>query len=454
MNPDLLPPLIAPYIRPELYDNFPRVHTAIAEWIACMVFILPRSKRFTGWKLYAVYAGFAALLLITNYFNEMMDGVAWVALMAACMAEMLLMIWLCCKATIWKSLFHWAHAFMAAEFAASLEWQINCYIIYEGLNITYNDFFIAMGITYLFVFSFLWVLNNKLALLKNTLHVTKVDGVVAALIALIMLMVGNFRFMFPLSKVTELTGAGILFIRTLADFAGLLLLYTVDVQRRDVHSRLELSAMDNLLTRQYEQFQAAEANNETLHRVYHDLKHQIAYIRQEANTEKRESYLDEMDRVISAHEAESNTGNAVLDTLLTSKNLLCLDKHITMTVFADANDAGFIDAMDLLSIFGNAIDNAIEYEQRIEDPGCRLIKVTVRTQNRFLLIRIENYCQEVIPIKNGLIVTSKQDKQLHGYGIKSIRRAVDKYDGSLTVAQEDEWFILTALIPIPQEKQA
>ena len=38
MNPNLLPPLIAPYIRPELYDNFPRVHTAIAEWIACMVF--------------------------------------------------------------------------------------------------------------------------------------------------------------------------------------------------------------------------------------------------------------------------------------------------------------------------------------------------------------------------------------------------------------------------------
>ena len=211
--------------------------------------------------------------------------------------------------------------------------------------------------------------------------------------------------------------------------------------------------MDNLLNRQYEQFQAAEANNEALHRVYHDLKHQIAYIRQEANTEKRESYLDEMDRVISAHEAESNTGNAVLDTLLTSKNLLCLDKHITMTVFADANDAGFIDAMDLLSIFGNAIDNAIEYEQRIEDPSCRLIKVTVRTQNQFLLIRIENYCEETIPMKNGSIATSKQDKQLHGYGIKSIRRAVEKYDGSLTLSQEDEWFILSVLIPIPTERE-
>ena len=453
MNPPIDPSLIPEFIRPELYDNFPRTHTAIAEWIACMVFILPRSKRFTGWKLYAVYFTFAALLLVTNQYNEMTKGVAWVALMGACMLEMLCMIWLCCKASIWKSLYHWAHAFMAAEFAASLEWQINCYIIYEVRHISYNEFFYAMAATYLVVFPLLWLLNNNLALLKNTLHVTKADGIIAAFIAILMLMVGNFRYLFPNTIVTELTGAGILFIRTLADFAGLLLLYAIDVQRREIHIRYELNAMDNLLNRQYEQFQIAEANNEALHRVYHDLKHQIAFIRKEQDEEKREKSLSELDRVVSIHEAESNTGNAVLDTLLTSKNLLCLDKRITMTVFADAHDAKFLNAMDLCSIFGNAIDNAIEYEQRmVEDENCRLIKVTVRTQNGFLLIRIENYCQEKIMMKNGTIATSKEDKQMHGFGIKSIRRTVEKYEGSLTLEQEDEWFILRALIPIPKQQ--
>ena len=122
-----------------------------------------------------------------------------------------------------------------------------------------------------------------------------------------------------------------------------------------------------------------------------------------------------------------------------------------MTVFADAHDADFLDVMDLCSIFGNAIDNAIEYEQRVEDKSCRLIKVTVRTQNQFLLIQIQNYCTEAIQMKNGTIATSKRDKQIHGYGIKSIRRAVEKYDGSLTLEQDDDWFILTALIPIPMQ---
>ena len=258
---------------------------------------------------------------------------------------------------------------MAAEFSASMEWQINCYIIYEVRPIRYAEFFYAMSAVYLVVFLLLWLLNNRLALLKNTLHVTRGDAVGAVLIALLMFSIGNFRYIFPGATISQLTGAGILFIRTMTDFAGLLLLYIMDVQRRAMRNRLELNAMDNLLNRQYEQFQAAEANNEAMHRVYHDLKHQIAFIRGEENLEKREAYLDELDQVISAHEAEASTGNAVLDTLLTAKNLFCLDHEITMTVFADAHDAGFLDAMDLCSIFGNAIDNAIEYEQRIEEKG-------------------------------------------------------------------------------------
>ena len=439
------------YIHQELFDNFPRVHTAIAEWIACMIFIQPRTKRFSGWKLYAIYLGFAGLLLITNYLNEMATGWPWIVLMAACMLEMYFMIRVCCRASVRKALHSWAHAFMAAEFAASLEWQINCYIIYDVRWLRYEEFFIAMGITYLVVFSLLWLLNNRIALMKSIPHVSREDAIASVLIALLMFALGNFRFALPNATISKLTGAGILFIRTMTDFSGLLLLYIIDIQRRALQSRYELSAMDNLLNRQYEQFQAAEINNETLRRIYHDLKHQISFIREEKDPEKRESYLERLDNAVSGYEVYANTGNAALDTLLTSKNMICQELRITLTIFADATDMGFLDVMDLCSIFGNAIDNAIEAEQRIADPDSRLIKITVRTQNRFLLIRIENYCTETIRLSNGLIATSKKDENLHGFGIKSIRRAVDKYEGTMTIEQEDEWFILNILLPIPDK---
>lgn len=440
------------YLMRELFDNFPRIHTAIAEFVACMVFILPQAKRIKGWQLYISYAAFAGLIFVTNIYNERADGLLWVILMGCCMTEMFCMIWLCCEMTFWKALYHWTHAFIVAEFAASLEWQINCYIIYEVRKIKPVEFFYVMVPTYIAVFTAIWFVNKKTGLLKNTQHTTPKDGFMALAITMFMFLLGNFRYMFPNSFITELTGGGILFIRTLADFAGIILLYAFDSQRQEMHFRNEFNYMDVLLRRQYEHFRLAETNNEAMHRVYHDLKHQIAFIRAERDEKKKEQYLYEMDQIVSTHEAEANTGNSVLDTLLTGKNLLCLDEGITMTVYADASDIGFMDVMDICSIFGNAVDNAIEYEMRIPDHNCRLIKVTVRSQGLFLLIRIDNYCQESIQVTDGLITSSKKDNQVHGYGLKSIRRSVEKYHGNLSLEQKDDWFSLIALIPIPQEK--
>ena len=450
-TPILMQELFENFPARELFDNFPRLHTAIAEWIACMIFILPRTKRLKGWHLYVCYAVFAGLLYVTNFYNERVDGLFWVFLMGCCMVEMFCMIWICCEMTVWKALYHWAHAFMAAEFAASLEWQINCYIVYEVRWLTPYEFFYAMVAVYVVFFILLWFINKKTGLLKYTLHTTPRDGLLTAGIAIIMFLLGNFRYLFPQSPITALTGGGILFVRTLADFSGLILLYAIDAQRQEMHLRTEVSTMDVVLRRQYEHFRLAETNNEAMHRVYHDLKHQIAFIRAEKDEEKKEQYLSEMDRIVSTHEAEANTGNSVLDTLLTGKNLLCLDAGITMTIFADASDIGFMDVMDICSIFGNAVDNAIEYEIQIPDQNCRLIKVTVRTQNQFLLIRIDNYCQETIEVNDGLIASSKNDNQIHGYGIKSIRRSIEKYHGNLTLEQKDDWFSLIALIPIPKK---
>ena len=116
----------------ELYRTLPGLHTAIAEWIACLLYIFPRTKRLNGWKLWTVCAVFFVALAFTNLVRTRTDGVPWVFLMAGGIAEMYLMILLCCKAGVWKALYHWAHAFIAAEFAASLERQLNCYLVYGG----------------------------------------------------------------------------------------------------------------------------------------------------------------------------------------------------------------------------------------------------------------------------------------------------------------------------------
>lgn len=433
-------------------DFFPRIHTAIAEWMACMTFILPQCKRF-GDKDPRQFALYGLFLLLQSFICQWMDGVTsnglWILLMLSAMLSMFLMIHLTCRLRPAESCYIWAHAFLAAEFTASMAWQMNYYLL-AGNSVSHLGTWIVMATVYALDFGVIYALNRRISIFQWRQTITLKELISVMITAIAAFALSNLSFALKDNIFTELLGTGVLYSRTLVDFGGLAMLYAHDESQAEMNLRMELKAMENLLNRQYEQYRQFEINDKAMHRVYHDLKHQIEFIRNEPNKVKRDSYLAELDRVVSIHEAQVNTGNSVLDTFLTSKSMTCLDKGITLTCFADAHDLGFIDVMDICSIFGNAIDNAIECVQQIEDRSKRLIKVSVYTQNRFLLIRIENYCETPVDLRDGLPRTTKNDRSLHGYGIKSIKQTVEKYGGCFTLEQPDSWFTVTALIPVPE----
>jgi signal transduction histidine kinase len=427
-----------------MVDYFPRAHTAIAEWLACIMFMLPMKKRLKGWRLGLLYGGILAAFLITNQ-----DHYPFLLIILLDFLYMLTMIGAGCKLSWTEIGYYWAYAFISSEFAASLEWQINYYLIAAGVIGPGWQTYIGLILVCAVVFGVLFQINRRMNRSRERLRVNAREMLSALVIVLAAFLISNINFAFKDNIFTQLLGAGVLYSRTLVDFGGMVMLYAHSESRREVNLRLELEAMENLLSRQYEQYRQFERNNRTLHRIYHDLKHQLAFIKTEENEEKRESYLSELVKAINVYESEVNTGSSVLDTLLTSKNIVCKEHGITMTCFADAHNLDFIDVMDVCAIFGNAIDNAIECEQKIRDPQMRLIKVNVYTQNRFLLIRVENYCENQVDFDSGLPVTTKADRQMHGYGVKSMKRAVEKYGGHLNLEQEDNWFRITALIPMP-----
>jgi sensor histidine kinase regulating citrate/malate metabolism len=110
----------------------------------------------------------------------------------------------------------------------------------------------------------------------------------------------------------------------------------------------------------------------------------------------------------------------------------------------------FIDDLDIWSLFGNAIDNAIEAQEK-EEEGKRLIRLNVNVKNSFTTIHVENYCTQKISFENGLPATSKNDKDFHGYGLKSISSIVEKYNGNALVRFKNHLFTLDIMIPIPEE---
>ena len=435
--------------------DLPRTHTAIAEWLFALLYILPQKKRFGKLGTIGISIGYLFLLTVLNLLGEHQPPLWWMVFMILCMVSIALYIFTACKISIKRTLYYWSQAFLIAEFSASLEWQLTWYILH---TLMLKDFRAAVCVSYVIltiVYALTFIVIRKITKRKdaarNRFRLTYKETASAMLIAICAFAIGNFSFAFRDNAFTESLSVGVLYVRTLVDFGGIIMLFAHEAQRQEMNMAYELKATSNLMHRQYEQYQQYRENDESLHRLYHDLKHQIEFIRREPDSQRRETYLAEMDEVIRRHEAATDTGNTLLDTILTGKNLSCMQKNIAMTCFADGHELDFMDVMDVCAIFGNALDNAIEYEEKIPDESKRLIKVNVHTQQPFVAIRIENYCEESILLDGDIPKTSKKDTKNHGYGIRSIRRTVSKYGGHVKLGQEGNWFTLMILIPMNQE---
>ncbi len=213
--------------------------------------------------------------------------------------------------------------------------------------------------------------------------------------------------------------------------------------------RQELAMMNLLWKKEQEQYQLSKENIALINHKCHDLKHQIRALR-DASKEDMDQYLNEIEDSIKIYESIVKTGNEVLDTILTEKSLYCKDRGIKISCVVDGNQMDFINKVDLYTILGNALDNAIEAVEKFKHQEMRQIDVMIYKQQQFLVINIINPMKEQLIYEEELPVTTKGDKRYHGFGLKSMKYVVKKYDGFLTVSEEDGCFSLKILMPIPK----
>ena len=427
--------------------DIPRLYTALAEWSACLVYILIMRKRFTGVKLIVLIGVMFLLQCALQLLNGALPLTLWLPGMLAAMILMYLNIYACCNISLLDAGVCCARAFVLAEFVASFEWQIYIFFTERGLSATWISMFFLL-IFYGGIYCIIFIFENNHMQKDRNFGVTKREAFSSILIGLAAFSMSNISFIYQNTPFSADMGMGILYIRTLVDFAGFVMLFAQQDKWQELHLRQELDAINHILRQQYEQYQLSRDNIELLNHKYHDMKHQISVIRAEADPIKKEAYLEEMESGIRLYEAQNKTGNSVLDTILTSKSMYCVQHDINFTCVADGSLMDFMEVMDICTVFGNVLDNAIESVEQLRDSSLRLIRAAVFAQNNFLIIRVENYCETELIMDDGLPVTTKGDKRYHGYGIKSMRYTIEKYEGSLTIHTENHWFTLRILIPI------
>lgn len=447
----------------QMLPDIPRIYTAAAEWLGCLICMTGFKRRFSGIRMWGIAGAALGLQSVFLVFTKGLGDVLWILCMAAAVFFMYLFLFICCDISGLDAGYICIQAFVLAEFAASLEWQLHCFLFYtqtasgksrmfmqlagSRIDVLWLMKLLLLFAVYGVVYGFMWRLLRGLPK-EGNIDTTLREVLSAAIIGVSVFLISNLGFVYSNTPFSGKYSADIFNIRTLVDLGGLAILYAYHVQRLHLQSQHELESMEMILHNQYRQYQQSQETLELIHYKYHDLKHHIIALRAEENKEKRSEYLDKMEEDIKNYGIHKKTGNHVLDTLLTSKSMNCAREDISLTTVVDGALLDFMDVMDICSIFGNALDNAIECERKIEDKEKRLIHVSVFSKKAFLIIRFENYCESKLEFQHNLPVTTKEQTEFHGYGLKSLRHTVHKYGGEVDINMQENWFNLKILIPL------
>ena len=110
---------------------------------------------------------------------------------------------------------------------------------------------------------------------------------------------------------------------------------------------------------------------------------------------------------------------------------LAEQEHIKTKVNIEYPHNTNIRSVDLTTILGNLLDNALEAVETAPDE-LRFLNLTIRRINAMLIIKVENGYGNAPAENGGKLTTSKADKASHGWGLKSVQTAADRYDGTIT----------------------
>ena len=215
------------------------------------------------------------------------------------------------------------------------------------------------------------------------------------------------------------------------------------------HADIERAETERLLAERERQYRLSRENIEAINIKCHDIRHQIRHLADRGAVVDG-AVLDDIAREVNVFDSVVETGNDALDTILTEKSLTCSGEGIVLTVMAEGSALSFITPADIYSLFGNALDNAIEAVRDVDDPERRAITLSVQRRQRMVAVSVENYFSRRPHFEGGLPLTTKADGLNHGFGVRSMRQIAERYGGSLHTGIENGVFYLNVLLAMPE----
>lgn len=227
-------------------------------------------------------------------------------------------------------------------------------------------------------------------------------------------------------------------------FANIAVFYIIDKQNEHIETKEKLLFAEKHINNQVVHYQELYKHQNELRIFRHDIRNRLLSLIGLIKDNETEKALQTMESSLDWLNQKTNnivnSGNPVIDAILQSKLHLAKDKGIIIDIYIKISENIKIDEIELGIILGNALDNAIEAVEYILENNNKHIEFKMITVADRISVSIKNPVNKNIDTNK--LFSTKSDKELHGYGIKSIKTISQKYDGMVLFSCEDKIFTI------------
>ncbi|MDY5575947.1 MAG: GHKL domain-containing protein [Lachnospiraceae bacterium] len=223
--------------------------------------------------------------------------------------------------------------------------------------------------------------------------------------------------------------------------------YLVLIVSRSNHRNAEMNMLKIQLEQQKQYIIEVKERYQEMSKIRHDMKNYVANtltLVENGKIEEGIAYMRKFqDMKLGNYQKFVFTDSDVINAVINSKFSYAYDKQIETNCNVLGNIL-VVDEFDLSILLSNLLDNAIEACENNTKKS--KIWIDMMKKAGYLNICIRNTIDKSVLSENKKLETSKKDKSMHGFGMKSVREIVDKYRGIMNVWEENNEFVVDILL--------
>lgn len=238
----------------------------------------------------------------------------------------------------------------------------------------------------------------------------------------------------------------LLSLASICIFASSILLFvTYSHQLKATSLSLQIQGELNRLQTERSYYQILDQQNQQLMIYAHDAKKHLVAIQSLNNDPQINDYVAKLSQQLVDYTRNCHSGNKLLDVMLQKYTVDCELRGVRFEHDVKVCNLSQLDDIDLVAILGNLLDNAVTASEQSSEKSISLSTVY---RNRYSVIIVSNSCDTAPKQSGNYLISTKSGTNLHGFGLKSVAKAIKKYDGDYEWDYDTEKHLFTVTVMV------